>query len=195
MKSSKRLGWIGLLAAISLLSTSLLILWPSPNLPPAGVIPYACQNNDTLVLLAFDRSPGRNGWAAFGGGANAGESIAETAAREFHEETGCVFNQPNAKQLSQQPHSQVGPFHTWVAEVDFQPTEPIAQSECGTAYERRDWIWFRLQEVQEALSSGGDIQRQADGKAYPLWDKGRLALQAASEDGLLDERVCQKTNQ
>ena len=53
---------------------------------PAGTILYFRSGQDVYLLLAEDSRKTR-GWGSFGGGANEGESPAQTAARETEEET------------------------------------------------------------------------------------------------------------
>ena len=57
---------------------------------PAGIVLYSVVEGEVLLLLADHRLPGR-GWAAYGGAARAGETSAETAARETEEETRGYF--------------------------------------------------------------------------------------------------------
>ena len=174
---------------------ALVISASSLALPPAGVIPYSCQNGEALVLLAYDNGKDRNGWAAFGGGADKGESIAQTAAREFHEETGCVFLVPDAQDLEPLESSAIGTFHTYAYEVPFVDSAKIEASRCGTVGERKDWIWFRLTDLITALKEREDIPDRFDSsKTYPLWFVGRVSLQEARDDGILPQgnSVCQK---
>lgn len=164
-------------------------------LPPAGVIPYTCENKEALILLAYDNGKDRNGWAAFGGRANKGERIAETASREFHEETGCVFPVPSAAELDGQKRSAIGSFYTYAYHVPYVEPERIAASRCGTPGERKDWIWFRLTDLVTALDNRTDVpDRQNPNKTYPLWFVGRVSLQEALDDGVLpsDNSVCRE---
>ncbi|MDO6683677.1 NUDIX hydrolase [Oceanobacter sp. 5_MG-2023] len=156
--------------------------------PPAGVIAYACVDSRAQVLLAYDNGKDRNGWAAFGGHGAKGESIADTAAREFREETSCMFATPQPADLEGRERSRVGPFYTYVAEVEYVDPAAIAASSCGTIGERKDWIWVNLEDLVSALRSGDDVADvQVANKSYPLWFAGRLSLQQALRDGLLPE--------
>lgn len=172
---------------------ALVVSASTAALPPAGVIPYACQNGEALVLLAYDNGKDRNGWAAFGGQPNQGETIAETAAREFHEETACVFPVPTAKDLETLETSAIGTFHTYVYEVPFVDSAKIEASRCGTPGERKDWVWFKLTDLIEALDNRANVKdRFTPEKTYPLWFVGRVSLQEAVDDGLLpqDDSIC-----
>lgn len=161
--------------------------------PPAGVIAYSCVDQKAQVLLAWDNGKNRNGWAAFGGHGEKGETIAETAAREFREETGCVFQGPLPVSLEQQKRSRIGPFYTYVSRVEWVDPTLIETSSCGTPGERSQWVWVGLEELNKALESGKDVPDLKDPKKrYPLWIAGRLSLDAARSDGLLpaDNSVC-----
>lgn len=60
----------------------------------AGIIPYTFHNNKLYFLLQHIDLPYRKkdiGWNDFGGKKNNEETTAETAAREFSEETSCLF--------------------------------------------------------------------------------------------------------
>ena len=78
------------------------------NCKSAGVIPYAIHNGELYFLLQQTNNPLKkkdSGWNDFGGKrVNLEESTAETAAREFSEETSCLFylrekNDDNSKVL------------------------------------------------------------------------------------------------
>jgi 8-oxo-dGTP pyrophosphatase MutT (NUDIX family) len=65
------------------------------NCKSAGVIPYAIHNDTVYFLFQQTINPQRkkdSGWNDFGGKKiDPNESTAETAAREFSEETSCLF--------------------------------------------------------------------------------------------------------
>lgn len=74
----------------------------------AGVIPYAFRDNQLYFLFQKIETPLKrkyDGWNDFGGKQNyIGETTAEIAAREFSEETSCLFylvesDSPESKQL------------------------------------------------------------------------------------------------
>ncbi|WP_028294654.1 NUDIX hydrolase [Oceanobacter kriegii] len=167
--------------------------------PPAGVVGYACHDHRALVLLAYDGAKNRKGWAAFGGHGEKDERIADTAAREFREETRCAFEAPLADQLQGQPRSVIGPFYSYVWQVPFVDAEQIEKSRCGTPGERNQFIWVSAADLAHAVRITGQIKAVQAAKDknpdrnYPLWFAGRIALQQAMQDGLLpvDDSVCQ----
>ncbi|WP_221799316.1 NUDIX hydrolase [Oceanobacter mangrovi] len=162
--------------------------------PPAGVIAYACHDHKALVLLAYDKGPNRNGWAAFGGHGEKGERIVDTAAREFREETRCLFNGPDPDDLLNQKRSAVGPFYSYVSQVEYIGAAAIEKSRCGTPNERNQFIWVEAPVLKQALTRNKPLTAfDNPDKEYPFWFAGRLSLQQALEDGLLptDNKVCQ----
>jgi 8-oxo-dGTP pyrophosphatase MutT (NUDIX family) len=159
---------------------------------PAGVIPYACVNGQTWVLLAYDPAPGRSGYAAFGGTQEAGESIAETAAREFQEETRCVFDHPDSTDLEPLPHSKSNGYVTYVAEVEYKSALQIEQHSCDAQLERAGWQWFDLENLLEALRT--DLARpklfaRGDILQVTLWDKAADSMRQSMKDNLLVAEV------
>ena len=67
---------------------------PIKNCKSAGVIPYTIHNGKVLLLLHKLIDPIKKkdyGWNDFGGKRNFNENTIITAAREFSEETSCLF--------------------------------------------------------------------------------------------------------
>lgn len=163
---------------------------------PAGVIPYACVDGSALVLMAYDPAPGRLGYGAFGGGKENNESIAETAAREFHEETRCTFSGPAATDLELLPNSNSDGFYSWVAEVPYISALFIGQHACDAAVERAGWQWFELDELLTALKTESDrpvLYAQGGVLKVEIWDKAAQSLRQAVLDDLLDSAfLCRK---
>lgn len=58
----------------------------------AGVVPYMVDKGDVYLLLATDSHRKGLGYLDFGGTQDPGETLAQTAAREAHEETMGVFS-------------------------------------------------------------------------------------------------------
>jgi len=134
----------------------------------AGVIPYACIQEDAYVLMAFDPNPNRQAYAAFAGADRKGESAADTAAREFNEETRCVFDTPDASLLS-----------TMTPSVDHGHTSFVS-----------DWLWVRWSDLFKALSGDESQPRVVASLAHKyisVWDKAASSMRGAMRDGLLPE--------
>lgn len=68
---------------------------PINNCKSAGIIPYAIHNQTLYFLFQRSKNPGKKkdaGWNDFGGKRiSLAETTAETASREFSEETSCLF--------------------------------------------------------------------------------------------------------
>ncbi len=176
------------------LSAILFALAGNTFASPAGVIPYACVSGDPYVLVAFDPVSDRAGYAAFGGGRKGQETIAETAAREFHEETRCAFDTPTAEELERSIPSYYDGFYSYVAEVPFISHLEIPEHPCDARIERFDWQWIRLSDLTMALDSDEarpQVLVSLMHKYITLWEAGAASLRAAIKDGLLNEdRVC-----
>lgn len=156
---------------------------------PAGVIPYACIDNDPYILMAFDPVTTRLGYATFGGAREGDETIAGTAAREFHEETRCVFDTPTAEELAAMKPSKSHGFYSYVAEIPFISQLAIPEHPCAARIERTDWLWVRLSDLEQGLESGEsrpEVLVSLMHKYITLWDKSAASLRQAREDGLLD---------
>ena len=162
---------------------------------PAGVIPYACISGDPYVLLAFDPISTRVGYAAFGGGHKGNETIAQTAAREFREETRCAFDTPSAEQLQKLTPSLSHGYYSYVAEVPFLGPLAITEHPCEARIERYDYQWVRLSDLIAGLEkeeARPEVLVSLMFKTITLWDKSAASLRQARQDGLLREQdLCQ----
>ncbi|MBX2868324.1 MAG: NUDIX domain-containing protein [Acidiferrobacterales bacterium] len=157
----------------------------------AGVVPYACIEDGAYVLLAFDPKPSRQSYAAFSGGDKEGESLAETAAREFNEETRCVFDGPDANQLSTMKPSMDHGHATFVAEVPFTSPLIFPDHPCEARVERSDWLWVRWTDLHKALSTDErepEVVASLAHKYIKIWDKAADSMRGAMRDGLLPEK-------
>ena len=182
----RRLMGIGIAPAIVLGSTAAL----AGN--PAGVIPVTCLNDEVYLLLAYDTNPLRRSWATFGGHADYGETLPQTAAREFHEETGCVFTRPTPEDLHQNEAVKIQRFVSYVYPVPYVDPELITASRCGTPGERRDWVWLLLDDVVASFPANRPVIKDSKTEnSYPLWRKSRDVLAAAHEAGLLSNEAIQ----
>ena len=160
----------------------------------AGVIPYACISDDAYVLLAFDPHPGRQAYGGFGGGDEEGETIAQTAAREFREETRCIFDSPTADELSTMKPSEHDGFYSYVTDVPFVSPLRFAHSPCDAEVERSDWLWVRWTDLSKALDSNAsepEVVASLVHKYIRIWDKAAASMRTAMADGLLPrEGLC-----
>lgn len=159
---------------------------------PAGVIPYACHDNRVLILLAYDLAPGREGYAAFGGGAKPGETVAETAAREFYEETHCAFDQPDSNALSLLTPSNSNGFYSYVTKIKYLEPLSIELKPCDADLERAGWQWFELNQLRRALTTNSlrpAVSVFQSDQVVRLWDLGAQSLRQAEQDGLLSADV------
>jgi len=163
---------------------------------PAGVIPYACIEDGPYILLAFDPVATRVGYAAFGGSRQANETIAETAAREFREETRCAFETPTAEQLEQLTPSESHGYVSFVAEVPFISHLAIPESPCDARIERVDWQWVKLSDLEAGLATDDErpqVLVSLMHKTITLWEKAAQSLRQARADGLIDsDKLCRQ---
>lgn len=165
----------------------------APAGPPAGIAAYACHQGTALHLLAFDPAPGRRAWGHLGGQAEPGEAPADTALREFHEESNCAFGD-----LSAATPTLVGPsvapgrsgFHTFVLKVPFMPAAQIGQPRRCNDVERNQWVWVAHDPLLQALDAPQATLPTVDGEPAQivLWSAARLALLQARRDGVLPAR-------
>ena len=83
--------------ALLLVVLSLAFLqMPALAEPPAGMVLYTKAGGEVYLLLA-EHARGNRGWAAFGGGARAGETLAETAAHKGEEESKGYYSREQAR--------------------------------------------------------------------------------------------------
>lgn len=155
---------------------------------PAGIAAFACRDGTALHLLAFDPVPGREGWAHLGGRAEAGESTAQTAVREFREESNCAFGDAIPEVGALAGPSVAGGFSTYVARVPFVAAATIARARDCAHVERARWVWVAHERLIAALHSpgAGPSVEVAEGpvSSVHLWPVSARALRKA-----VDERV------
>ena len=133
---------------------------------PAGIVLYFKSNDEVYLLLAdhSSESAQKRGWAAFGGGANEGESAAETAARETEEETRGYFSQKELlRKIELQEPVYDGRFALFFAEVDFVPALRVANNDVDSedrAYvERGPYAWVPYSQIRGYLENEIDLTR------------------------------------
>ncbi|MCE2744504.1 MAG: NUDIX domain-containing protein [Burkholderiales bacterium] len=181
-----------------------LVACTSSNAPPAGVIAYSCVAGEALHLMAFDPHPSRRAWATLGGGAQKGESPAQTALREFTEESNCAYRgtEIDISQLKGPSISTGVPFHLYSLEVPFKPVDEIAQTRQCVDIERSQWVWVRHLDLMRAMNQYDETKQeqltvptvQGQPAQVPLWNRGVESLKKAIRDGVLPETInCDST--
>ncbi len=165
---------------------------------PAGIVLYFKAGAEVYLLLAdhSSESAQKRGWAAFGGGANEGESAAETAARETEEETRGYFSRKELlKKIESQEPVCDGRFALFFAEVDFVPALRVANSEVDSedrAYvERGPYAWVPYSQIEGYLENEIDPahrhpidprylpERRYTDWFWPVWLRNiRIALES-----------------
>ena len=183
----------------ALLAATALTACSSSNSPPAGLIAYSCVAGEALHLLAFDPHPARRSWATLGGGAHRGETPAQTALREFTEESNCVYTSAelDSSKLKGPSISPGVPFHLYSLEVPFKSVGEITQTRQCVDMERSQWVWVRHLDLMRAVNEHiGAAQQpiivptvQGQPLQVPLWDRGVESLRKALQDGALPETI------
>ena len=158
----------------------------------AGIIPYTCSENGALYLLAYDPDRKRRAWGAFGGRPEGNETAAQTARREFYEETNCVYDPETIERLQLKGPSRSGNFYSYVTEVPFRGAAEIAARRKCTDVERAFWIWvphaaFIKMLATKAASPAVEIRSKPSVKFY-VWDKAARSLRQALADGFLERK-------
>lgn len=175
------------------------------NAPPAGLIAYSCVAGEALHLMAFDPHPNRRAWATLGGGAQQGETPAQTAIREFTEESNCAYSSADldVSQLKGPSVSPGVPFHLYAAQVPFKSIDEIAQARQCVDIERSQWVWVRHLDLLRAINQHAEEAKepltvptvQGQPTQVPLWDRGVESLKKALQDGVLPETINCNTTQ
>lgn len=165
----------------------------APAGPPAGIAAFACHGGTALHLLAFDPAPGRRAWGHLGGQAEPGETPAQTALREFQEESNCAFGDlPDAEAAISGPSVAPGRsgFHTFVLKVPFIPAAQIGLPRRCKDVERSQWVWVAHESLLRALDMPLATLATVDGEPaqIELWSAARLSLLKARRDGVLPTR-------
>ncbi|MFT5090225.1 MAG: ADP-ribose pyrophosphatase YjhB (NUDIX family) [Candidatus Latescibacterota bacterium] len=143
--------------------------------PPAGMVLYFQTEGEVYILLA-EHADSKRGWAAFGGGAREGETVAQTAAHKAQEETRGYFKSADLlKKIEGQTPLMDGDFASYFAEVSFVPAQRVmnnpvaADNEDRDAYlERSTFAWIPYSAVADHL------QEDIDGKKKYTLDPAYL---------------------
>ena len=135
--------------------------------PPAGMVLYFKSGGEVYLLLA-EHANSQRGWAAFGGGARTGETVAETAAHKAEEESRGAYKQADLlKLIENQKPVMDGDFASYFAEVPFIPAQRTMNNaipEGDDAYgERSTFAWIPYSAVKPHLAAELDCE-----KKYPI---------------------------
>ncbi|WP_306481140.1 NUDIX domain-containing protein [Limnobacter sp.] len=178
---------------------SILAACSSSSLPPAGLIAYSCVAGEALHLMAFDPHPTRRAWATLGGSGQKGETPAQTAIREFTEESNCAYRSAelDASQMKGPSISPGVPFHLYTAQVPFKSVDEIAQTRQCVDIERSQWVWVRHLDLVRAINQHTEAAQdpltvptvQGQPAQVPLWSRGVESLKKALQDGVLPETI------
>ena len=130
--------------------------------PPAGMVLYF-QSGDEVYLLLAEHAGSQRGWAAFGGGGRAGETIAETAAHKAHEESRGFFKRADlARRIAGQEPVMDGDFASYFAAVDFVPAPAVGNhpvpEQTDAFLERGAFAWIPYSAVVGYIQQ--DIDRE-----------------------------------
>ena len=131
---------------------------------PAGTVVYFQSGGEVYLLLAEHHDSPR-GWAGFGGGAQEGETVAETAATKTQEESRGYFKREDIlKKLKGQEPVVVGDFATYFVEVSFVPVQRIMNNpipDDNDAYkERSTFAWVPYSTLAGFLNEDLDREKK-----------------------------------
>lgn len=130
--------------------------------PPAGMILYFQSGGEVYLLLA-EHAGSQRGWAAFGGGGRAGETIAGTAAHKAHEESRGFFKRADLeRRIAGQEPVIDGDFASYFAAVDFVPAPAVRNhpvpEQTDAFLERGAFAWIPFSAVAGYIQQ--DISRE-----------------------------------
>ena len=158
----------------------------------AGILPFACQNDEAIYLLAYDPNPKRLGWGNFGGGPNQGERAYQTALREFHEETNCAYNIEAINADTLRGPSEFFGYYTFLLNVPYVEPAEISRPRTCESVERSRWVWVPHQQFTSALA-GFDPRAEmrvvsGEPDRIHLWDGSAASLRKALVDGVIQSQ-------
>jgi 8-oxo-dGTP pyrophosphatase MutT (NUDIX family) len=165
---------------------------------PAGTILYTQSNQGVFLLLADHRPPSTRGWGSFGGKPEAGETPAETAARETEEETrGCFRRTAILAAIGDRQPVYDGRYAQFFVQVDYVPVDAIARAgvppDDPVYAERGPWAWVPYGEIQrllEMVDSGAPLRidaRYLPANAHTdwVWSNWLRSLRKAIDQGVI----------
>ena len=138
---------------------------------PAGMILYFQSGGEVYLLLA-EHAGSQRGWAAFGGGSRAGETIAGTAAHKAHEESRGFFKRADLeRRIAGQEPVMDGDFASYFAAVDFVPAPAVRNhpvpEQTDAFLERGTFAWIPFSAVAGYIQQ--DISRDKEYAIDPVY--------------------------
>lgn len=132
--------------------------------PPAGMVMYFKSGGEVYLLLA-EHANSQRGWAGFGGGARAGETIAETAAHKGEEESRGYYKRADLlRAIKDLKPVMDGEFASYFVEVPYVPAQRIMNNpipEGDDAYgERSTFAWIPYSAVKPHLAAELDREKK-----------------------------------
>lgn len=127
---------------------------PQAEYVNAGVLPYSTTSGEIRVLLGFDGE--RESWSDFVGVCGPGESPAQTAAREFVEETRGAFGRDDVdRRLEGAVPVEVGPTRIFLMEVPEISAQQISRLTKSRNSEKTGYCWVALIDLLQSIDDRG----------------------------------------
>jgi len=185
------------LATLLIVSLQVPPACSQPVVDAAGVLAFTRVQGVTYILLA-DHRDSQRGWGTFGGRREKGESVEETAWREFIEETRCTYGDLPQVDLTVAPRVTQGPYISFVVEVPYVPAQVFSSApappECRAPEfdERGPWAWFPLDLIERVLEEGESEGRfrlppshVPKGALDKLWVASAIVIRSSIREGHL----------
>lgn len=149
--------------------------WSGP-FNSAGILPYAVENGEILILLGHNSY--RQSWEDFGGKREQNETPWQTARREFTEETKYAF-----PKLLEDPtifYIQNGmrkPYFMFFVKVNYIPATTLNQN-VRSGDEKTEFAWVRATDLYNAIINDYQSVQDVTGKNlnFYQWFKSTLKL-------------------
>ncbi len=120
----------------------------------AGVLPYSTATGEVTVLLGFDAGEGH--WSDFVGTCTPGETPAQTAARQFEEETRGGYQISDISQrLQGVAPIEIGNTRIFLIEVPQVSARQLERLSKDRGFEKTDYCWVPLLELLESIDDRG----------------------------------------
>jgi len=120
----------------------------------AGVLPYSTATGEVTVLLGFDAGEGH--WSDFVGTCTPGETPAQTAARQFEEETRGGYQLADiSRRLQGAAPVEIGNTRIFLIEVPQVSARQLERLSKDRGFEKTDYCWVPLLELLESIDDRG----------------------------------------